>query len=294
MILNNLNNNKNILRLCTVVIFTVSIISCNDGAIEKLTAERDSLQVAYDNNEKDLNELNTLVSDIATSLDSIAVNEEMLYTDKDKDGVMLNKKQILENLETFGEILARQKQRIAQLEDSLKASEPSKWSIIISSIKKNLEEKEAEIVKLKEELVTKNKDIRILKHRIQEAESDFKAVKEENDIFHNVIQTQDEIINEGYVRIGTKKELQSAGLIKGGFLKKTKVNYDNVDKSVFNPVDIRMFNSVELKSDNPKILTAHPASGAYRLEKTDNGTTMLYIDNPTVFWSLSNFLIIQL
>ena len=35
------------------------IASCNNGEVEKLTAERDSLQTAYDKSENDLNELNT-------------------------------------------------------------------------------------------------------------------------------------------------------------------------------------------------------------------------------------------
>ena len=163
------------------------------------------------------------------------------------------------------------------------AYDPFKWADNFDSEEEYLKELEEENMGNKIEI-----DLDAITQQMDELK------KHEAEYKFLLIQTQDEIINEGYVRIGTKKELQSAGLIKGGFLKKTKVNYDNVDKSVFNPVDIRMFNSVELKSDNPKILTAHPASGAYRLEKTDNGTTMLYIDNPTVFWSLSNFLIIQL
>lgn len=277
-----------------LAILVTLIVSCNNGEVEKLTAERDSLQTAYDKSENDLNELNSLVADIASSLDSINITEEVLYTDKDKDGVMLNKKQILENLETFGEILARQKQRIAQLEDSLQASEPDKWNIIISSIRKSLEEKEIEVQTLKAELESKNKDIRNLRSKLQKTESEFNLAKEQNVTLTNVVQAQDAVINECYVRIGTKKELQSAGLLTGGLLSKKKVNYEKVEKSTFSPVDIRMFRVIELNSDKPKILTSQSNSNAYHFEHKGNGMTILYIDDPSVFWNTSNYLIIQL
>lgn len=269
------------------------IVSCNNGEMEKLVAERDSLQTAYSNSEKDLKELNSLVSDIASSLDSISLTEKTLYTDKDKDGVLLDKKQILKNLETFGEILARQKRRIAQLEDSLQAVDSSKWNIIISSIRMSLEEKELEVLSLKEELATKNKDIRNLRNKLATTESEVNSVKEQNTMLQNAIAAQDEVINECYVRIGTKKELQEAGLLKGGFLAKKKVNYEKLDKSTFAPVDIRKFRIIELNSKNPKILTPVPASNTYHFE-TENNKKVLYIDNPTEFWRASNYLIIQL
>ena len=106
------------------------------------------------------------------------------------------------------------------------------------------------------------------------------------------LSVQDEIINEGYVKIGSKKELEAAGLLSGGFMKKTKVNYDNLQKNVFNKIDIRNYKEVTISSKNPKILTKMPAS-SYSLTKNGNGTSTLKILDPTAFWSVSNFLIIQ-
>lgn len=280
-------------RYLSLFLTLLFIVSCNNGEMEKLVAERDSLQTAYNNSEKDLKELNSLVSDIASSLDSISLTEKTLYTDKDKDGVLLDKKQILENLETFGEILARQKRRIAQLEDSLQDIDSSKWNIIISSIRRSLEEKEQEVLSLKEELATKNKDIRNLRNKVAKTESEIDSIKEQNTMLQSAIAVQDEVINVCYVRIGTKKELQEAEILTGGFLAKKKVNYEKLDKSIFTPVDIRKFRIIELNSKNPKILTPVPASNTYHFE-TENNKKVLYIDNPTEFWRASNYLIIQL
>ena len=42
-------------------------------------------------------------------------------------------------------------------------------------------------------------------------------------ILTTALSQQDEVINECYVKIGTKKQLSAAGLLKGGFLQKKKV-----------------------------------------------------------------------
>ena len=92
-------------------------------------------------------------------------------------------------------------------------------------------------------------------------------------------------------RIGTKKELTSQGLLSGGFLQKKRVNHDAINKDMFTKVDIRTFTEVTINSSNPKILTQMPAS-SYRIEK-GKGSSILYILDPTAFWSVSNYLIIQ-
>ena len=60
---------------------------------------------------------------------------------------------------------------------------------------------------------------------------------------------------------------------------------------MFTKVDIRTFTEVTINSGNPKILTQMPAS-SYRIEK-GKGSSILYILDPTAFWSVSNYLIIQ-
>ena len=96
------------------------------------------------------------------------------------------------------------------------------------------------------------------------------------------------------MKIGTKKQLKDAGLLKTGFLKKKKVEYSNVDKTKFMKVDIRKFRSIQLKSNNPKILTPMPNTSSFHFDDNTDGNVTLIIDNPTKFWSVSNYLIIQL
>lgn len=283
----------------TMLFFILSIVSCNNGEVEDLTAERDSLLLVCEKYEHDLKELDTLVLTIASTLDSVYIAEELLYANKDGD--ISDREQILENFEAFSGVLSRQKQRIAQLEDSLLMSKSSKWNIIIASIRKSLE-KEIEILTLKEEFESKNRNVRSYRKSVRQSPSDATPVEIPNEVSpkgksdkgSNTAKAQEATVKECYVRIGTKKELQSAGLLTGGLLSKKKVNYENVDKSLFNLVDIKLFKVIELNSKNPKILTPQSSTSAYHFEKKGEDKTVLHIDNPTAFWSVFNFLIIQL
>ena len=100
-----------------------------------------------------------------------------------------------------------------------------------------------------------------------------------------------DLLNEGYIKIGTKKQLTELGIVSGGFLKKTKVNYDAIKKGAFMRVDIRQFTEMTIESGDPKILTQMPKT-SYKIIKNGK-TSTLYVIDPTAFWSISNFLIIQ-
>lgn len=279
------------------LIFALSIFfifSCSNGEVEKLTTERDSLVTENKKNMQELNDLNSVISEISKSLNNIAINEDLLLKDTNEDGVPLEKKQIVENIEMFGKIIEEQKTKISQLEDSLKNVNSKQWETIISSIKLQLEYKETEIIALKEEIAVKNRSIKELRHKLKASEHIANEANEQKRILEDVVKAQDAEINLCYVKIGTKKELQNAGLLTGGLLSKKKVNYSNIDKSSFEAVDIRMFTSVHLASSKPKILTAQPSSRSYHFEKNDDGSTTMFIDDPATFWSVSNYLIIQL
>ena len=70
-------------------------------------------------------------------------------------------------------------------------------------------------------------------------------------------------------------------------MQKKKVNYEDVDKSKFNAVDIRKFREITLKSSNPKILTPQPSNRSFHFEESGDGNCTLVITNPTLFWSVS-------
>lgn len=276
------------------------VFSCKNEKVDMqhYVAERDSILQENKNKTQQLDELNGVLSTIAIGLDSIAVQENILFNNSGRDGVRLDKHEIAARLNGMADILARQRAKIQVLQDSLanrKASQGVEHlQRVVEFLNQQLAEKDQVIRSLRADLNNSKKDITQLRASLSDMKS--RAVRAENktQVLTTALSKQDDVINECYVRIGTKKQLSAAGLLKGGFLQKKKVNYEDVDKSKFNAVDIRKFREITLKSNNPKILTPQPSNRSFHFEESGDGSCTLVITNPTLFWSASNYLIIQL
>lgn len=300
MTYHNLKSSGCAIALCALSAMS-TLFSCSGKSsdMKQILAERDSIINANKAKDAELNELNNFVTTISDGLDSLALQENILLSNKGKDGTTMSREQIKENLKFFEELLARQRMKIQQLQDSVASKGASNQNIaklnsIIDFLKLQLEEKESEIKKLKGVLNDQNRSISELQRTLTAMHTRTEKAEKRAETFKTALATQDEIINECYVKIGTKKQLKDAGLLKTGFLKKKKVEYSNVDKTKFMKVDIRKFRSIQLKSNNPKILTPMPNTSSFHFDDNLDGNVTLIIDNPTKFWSVSNYLIIQL
>lgn len=287
-------------RIIMPLLMLVLVFSCKNEKVDmqQFVAERDSILQDNRSKTQQLDELNGVLSTIAIGLDSIAVQENILFNGSGCDGVRLDKHEIAARLNGMADILARQRAKIQALQDSL-ANRKTSQSVehlqrVVEFLNQQLAEKDQVIKSLRADLNNSKKDITQLRASLSDMKN--RAVKAENktQVLTTALSKQDDVINECYVRIGTKKQLSAAGLLKGGFLQKKKVNYEDVDKSKFNAVDIRKFREITLKSNNPKILTPQPSNRSFHFEESGDGSCTLVITNPTLFWSVSNFLIIQL
>jgi len=276
---------------------TFSLGGCSEKKqheVDLLNKQIDSLKQENAKKDGDIKDMMSFVSVLADGLDSIAKQEEILfYTNKGKEGTVVDREQLKKNLEMFENTLANQKKRIAQLVDSLKSrgESLSKLTSLVTYLNQQLEEKDVLIRSLRSDLENKNVNIAQLQKRVSSLSEDNTRLSEKVEKQVQALTVQTEILNECYVKIGTKKQLSDLGLISGGFLKKTKVNHDLLQKDKFMRVDIRTFTEVPIQSSDPKILTQMPTS-SYRIVKNGK-TSTLYITDPTAFWSISNFLIIQ-
>ena len=99
-------------------------------------------------------------------------------------------------------------------------------------------------------------------------------------------------MNECFYVIGSNKELKANNIISKKFLGKTKVLEGDFDRTYFTKGDKRTLSELPLHAKNAKILTKHPA-GSYEILDID-GSKVLKINNPTKFWELSNFLVIEI
>ena len=271
---------------------------CSDGnkvKVDELQSRIDSLEKANVSQKKDLDEMNHFVNVLSDGLDSIAKHEAILLNNnKGKEGVFVDRKQLKFNLELFENMLAKQKQRISSLVDSLrsKGANLQKLNNLVAHLNQQLDEKNATIQSLKADLERKNVNIDQLRDKVAVLTETNTRLNDRVEKQVKALVTQDEVINEGYVKIATKRELTDLGIITGGFLKKTKVNYNGLSKEKFLKVDIRHFTEITIDSKNPKVLSQMPST-SYKIVKTGEGTSTLQVIDPTAFWSVSNYLIIQ-
>ena len=103
------------------LLLLLSAVSCKNNKVDMgdYMAERDSIIQENKTKTQQLNELNGIITTIATGLDSIALQENILFTNQGRDGVKLDRHQIAANLNHMAYILAQQRKKIQRLQDSV-------------------------------------------------------------------------------------------------------------------------------------------------------------------------------
>lgn len=271
------------------------VISCGNqpSQEEVLQSQVDSLTTALEQRNTDYEELDQYLTIISDGLDSISKQESEIYNSS-KESNVPNREEIQKKLTHFKSTLKNQRERITMLESQLRdgGKKMQKLQAIVVSLKAQLVEKESQIEELQQELESKDFTISLFSQRLDRLT--LKNTKQQSLIEEQskIMQEQDKAINEGFIIIASKAELKKAGLLTGGnLLKKSKVDYSSIDKSLFQKIDTRVVTEITINAKSPKILTQVP-SESYTLEKAKKQAT-LHITNPVQFWNVSKYLIIQ-
>lgn len=282
----------NILFLIIVCLFA----ACKGETIDvsKLVAERDSLKEVSASNKSELDNMNFFIDELSQTLDSISIQEGYVVSGKNAEGRTMSRMEMKQSLHELSDLLARRLQRINALQDSLKASSVDKTAplqSIITNLKAQLEAKERTIAELQAELANSKQDISVLQGKVAALNNDVAQLSEKNEAQKEALKYQTEIINTGYIKIASRKELKNLGIIESTKTRRMKLNSNAFTPSRFTSIDITTFTEVTINSRRPKIITTMPAS-SYTITENGNGTSTLRITDPTKFWSSSNYLVI--
>lgn len=274
--------------------FVFLLCSCNNGeAVSKLQNENDSLKVVNKQQGKILDDLTSTIVEVSSTLDSLNQEENAIKI-KMQEGGFLTKKQLLANLSDFKTKVENYKLKLAELEKQLSGrnDQLAKMNNIINFLSQELEKKEATIKQLQSEIAQKNTDIKRLSSEITDLGTTIGNLKEENDNQRETISKQESSLNTVYYIIGTSKELKEKKLLTGGFLQKKKIDISGIDQSLFNKVDVRKLNEIEINSKSAKVLTPNPKE-SYSIEKVSKNSCKLVIHDSSKFWNVTNILIIM-
>lgn len=234
-----------------------------------------------------------LMGDIYTGLDSINQQEGLLYKTGGGEGVD-RRDEIRRNLASIRERLAANKALLEELQAKAKASgqQNAVLNKTIDQLKARIAEQDNRINQLTADLEKAKTQITELTDQVAEGE---KKVEEANaataEAEAQTVAAENEA-NKVYYAIGTNKELKKNGLLEKKFLGTTKVMQGDFNQNYFTVADKRTLTSIPTGSKKAKVKTNMPAD-SYEIvgEKNDNKT--LKITNPSKFWSLSPYLIIE-
>lgn len=288
------------LRYAIVVLFTLAITACsgdgaNQSALLSLVAERDSLRDENSAQRHRLTEINNMISTINAVLDSISVQEKMLFIDPVTE-TPVSRHDVLRNLERYENVVRHQQNIIDQLRSGIGQSDTThSLSGMLNVLQMQLKAKDQQIAQLKSELAKKDVNINALRKQvatqltqIEEQSQTITQLHRTTTVQKEALVRQDDYLNSAYVIVGSKKDLERKGIIK----KKRLVPESALDPSKFAKVDIRKYREVTFSAKKPKILTDMPRQ-SYSLTTDGNGNFTLKITSPDDFWKISNYLIIQ-
>lgn len=253
--------------------------------IVDLTAEYEQAQNFNDS-------LLLLMGDIYVGLDSINMQEGLLYNLNYGEGD--RRADIRSNLSAIKARLAANKELLAQLEAKVKATgkENSVQAKTIAQLRQHIEQQDERIMQLEEELSQAKDQIDDLNNQVAETQEQVRnetAAKEEAQAAAVAAENEANIV---YYALGSNKELKQKGLLEKKFLGSTKVLKGDFDESYFVKADKRTLTSIPTHSKKVKIWTNMP-QGSYKIVGSENGPKTIEITNPTKFWSLASHLVIQ-
>lgn len=268
------------------------MVCCGENKRSNSYADTQKSQV--DSQKIIINEMNLLLETVNMSLDSI-VKMEGGILHVAGESPLTRKKQIQQNIEAYKLILQQQHERISSLEGKLKQSDANAKTMLktVNLLKQQLKEKDQAILELTEELERRNFDIGMLKKNVSQLSYKVTELENETKVQEEALVAQSDMMNEGYVLIGSTNKLKAAGIISGGSLfKKAKFDASKVNTEDFKKIDIRKVTSFSIPAKKATVLTPMP-NDSYTIQGNEDGSCTLVISNPARFWNMSNYLVVN-
>lgn len=289
---------KKLFYLVLIIPFVLN--SCgNSGEVDKLKAEKDSLQRIAESKDETINDFIRSFNEIESNLETIKQKEKIISMKAHGDIELdeNSKDKINDDILSMYELMKKNKETISKLEKKLKRSniKSSEFKKMIVTLQDQIRTKDAQLEDMKNNLAKLNIDVQKLNEEISNLNTNIDTLQQKADVQEDVINKQDKQLHKAYYVFGTKKELKKHKIIssEGGFIGLGRMQklMENFNKDYFTEVDIRNFKSVPLFAKKAKLITSHPASSYYFAgnDKIDS----LVIKNSQEFWSVSKYLVIM-
>lgn len=288
-------------KILFAIALTSVLTSCgafSGGDSEQLKAENETLKTELIDRNAELEEMMATFNEISEGFRQISEAENRVDLQRGAvgEGSLTAREQIASDIEFIRKQMEANREQIAKLQSQLKNSknQSSQLKKAIENLTAELNQKTQRIEDLQAELASKNIRIQELDAAVTELTGQKNALVAENQAKQQTVAQQDKALNSAWFVFGTKKELKEQNILTDtGLFKKGKVMEDaNANLDYFTKIDIRTTTEIPLYSKSVDILTTHPA-GSYLFEEDAKQQKVLKITNPTEFWSISKYLVIQ-
>ena len=291
---------KKVLFIAVTLVTLIGLSGCveSSGKYKALQAKLDSLQVNYNVQGAELDEIFGTLNEIEAGLSSIRESESIL-TVQSQDGVEVkgSREQLKEDVQAIQDAIKNYQNQIKKLQNDNRM-QSSQFKKRLSAMQKELKEKSAVIDGLYKQIEEKDAQISMQTRQIASLDEIVSNLKEEVTTLNNEgkelkakVADQEAAIYTVYYIVGTKQELIEAGVTtKGGLFKSSKVSYQ-AEKDAFVKIDLRAISEINTNASKAKVMSVHP-KGTYAFVETD-GEMVLNISNPQEFWEQTKYLVIQ-
>ena len=282
-------------KLAVLIVCAAVMASCDSfsgGSKNQLKAENDSLLMELTQRNAELDEMMGTFNDISEGFRQINAAESRVDLQRGAvaEGSLNAKQQIASDIEFIRKQMEENKAQIAKLQAQLKNSKYNSTQLkkAVEALTVELNAKQQRIEELQTELASKNIRIQELDAAVSDLSAEKETLTAENEAKAKTVAEQEKSLNAAWFVFGTKSELKAQKILQSGDVLKSA----DFNKDYFTQIDIRTTKEIKLYSKRAELLTTHPA-GSYELVKDDKGQLTLKITNPTEFWSVSKYLVIQ-
>ena len=281
-------------KLAVLFVCVAMLASCDSfkGGNKDLKAENDSLLMELTQRNAELDDMMGTFNEVQEGFRKINAAESRV--DLQRGTITENsasaKQQIASDIEFISKQMEENKAQIAKLQAQLKNSKYNSTQLkkAVEALTAELNAKQQRIEELQTELASKNIRIQELDAAVSDLSAEKETLAAENEAKAKTVAEQEKSLNAAWFVFGTKSELKAQKILQSGDV----LTSADFNKDYFTQIDIRTTKEIKLYSKRAELLTTHPA-GSYELVKDDKGQLTLKITNPTEFWSVSKYLVIQ-
>ena len=264
------------IRISIAVLLLVAVVtSCNVERSEKyqtLLAERDSLYTEAVAAKGGFDQALNTINEIENALESVRAAEGIIMMENEEG----NTSKAVSEINAIQQTLQENRNKIADLEKQLasQGAQSKALNQTVSRLKKQLDEKDAYITSLKDELqqshqqiATLNTQVSHLNENIEDLNENISVLSVQNAAQQATIENQDAALNTVWVCIATAQVLKDKGITEKGLFQGKEINKQGFDQSQFMQADKRELTNVPLNTKKATLLTTHP-EGSYTITET--------------------------